>query len=308
LKLKIDFDIPKNELAAKWPTFFTIGSCFADNQSTRMKSLGLNVRSNPFGILYNPVSIEKIFERSLNSKMYTAEEFEQQNTHFSWEHHGDFKYPTTAEAVLKSNSILQDTRDKLANAEVIVITYGTSLVFTRDCTVVANCHKVPNKEFKQKQLSFNEVKTSIQHTLDYIWCINPDAKIIFTVSPIRHLRSGVMESSRSKATLLSALHEVISEEKRASYFPSYEIFMDELRDYRFAKTDMTHPTEQSEDYIWDKFCTTYFSENTVQILKEVKKYTQFAAHRPIHSTELHEKQVAEKLSLLTTNYPFLHFK
>ena len=308
MKLKIDFDIPKNELAAKWPTFFTIGSCFADNQSARMKSLGLDVRSNPFGILYNPISIEKIFERSLNSKRYTAEDFEQQNAHFSWEHHGDFKYPTTAEAALKSNFILQDTRNQLANAEVIVITYGTSLVYTRDFTVVANCHKVPNKEFKQKQLSFNEVKESIQHTLDYIWCINPDAKIIFTVSPIRHLRSGVIESSRSKATLLSALHEVISEEKKASYFPSYEIFMDELRDYRFAKTDMTHPTQQSEDYIWDRFCTTYFSENTRQILKEVKKYVQFAAHRPIHATELHEKQVAEKLNLLTTNYPFLHFK
>jgi hypothetical protein len=308
LKLKIDFDIPKNELAAKWPTFFTIGSCFADNQSARMKSLGLNVRSNPFGILYNPVSIEKIFERSLNSKMYTAEEFEQQNTHFSWEHHGDFKYPTTAEAVLKSNSILQDTRDKLANAEVIVITYGTSLVYTRDCTVVANCHKVPNKEFKQKQLSFNEVKTSIQHTLDYIWCLNADAKIIFTVSPIRHLRSGVTESSRSKAVLISAIHEVLQDNSQHSYFPSYEIFIDELRDYRFAKTDMTHPTEQAEEYIWQRFCETYFCDKTLDILQEVKKYTQLAAHRPIHAPELHEKQVAEKLSLLTTNYPFLHFK
>jgi hypothetical protein len=308
LKLKIDFDIPKNELAAKWPTFFTIGSCFADNQSARMKSLGLDVRSNPFGILYNPVNIEKIFERSLNSKMYKAEEFEQQNAHFSWEHHGDFKYPTTAEAVLKSNSILQETRKQLTNMEVIVITYGTSLVYKYKDKVIANCHKQPNNIFEHEQLSFSEIKASIHRTLDLISSINAEAKVIFTVSPIRHLRSGVIESSRSKATLLSALHEVISEEKRASYFPSYEIFMDELRDYRFAKTDMTHPTEQAEEYIWDRFCVTYFSAETLQILKEVKKYTQFAAHRPIHATELHEKQVAEKLNLLTTNYPFLHFK
>lgn len=308
MKLKIDFDIPKNELAAKWPTFFAIGSCFAQNQAIRKRELGFNAHSNPFGILYNPISIEHIFDRCQNSRLYTKEDFENKGSYFSWEHHGDFNYDTADKAMTESNVILQETQKALSQADVIILTYGTSLVYRYKDKVIANCHKQPNNIFEHEQLSFSEIKASIHRTLDLISSINAEAKVIFTVSPIRHLRSGVMESSRSKATLLSALHEVISEEKRASYFTSYEIFMDELRDYRFAKTDMTHPTEQAEEYIWDRFCVTYFSAETLQILKEVKNYTQFAAHRPIHATELHEKQVAEKLNLLTTNYPFLHFK
>ena len=310
MKLKIDFTIPAHQIGGKWPSFFTIGSCFADSQARRMRSLGMEVYSNPYGIVYNPISIERIFVRSLTPKRYTTQDFEQRESIFSWEHHGDFKYQNTADAVAESNAILTETVAQLAHAEVIIITYGTSLVYTHDKNIVANCHKVPNREFEQKQLRFLEVKESIQQTLRHISTLNPTAQVVFTVSPVRHLRSGVSESSRSKAILIGALHEVLDEAQNNhySYFPSYEIFMDELRDYRFAKTDMTHPTEQAEEYIWDRFCETYFSKETLQIVEDVKKYNQLAAHRPIHSAELHNMHVSEKLKTLQKNYPFLNFK
>ena len=310
MKLKIDFTIPAHQIGGNWPSFFTIGSCFADSQACRMRSLGMEAYSNPYGIVYNPISIERIFERSLSSKPYTTQDFEQRESIFSWEHHGDFKYQNTADAVAESNAILTETVAKLVHAEVIIITYGTSLVYTHAKNIVANCHKVPNREFEQKQLRFLEVKESIQQTLRHIATLNPTAQVVFTVSPVRHLRSGVSESSRSKAILIGALHEVLDEAQNNhySYFPSYEIFMDELRDYRFAKTDMTHPTEQAEEYIWDRFCETYFSKETLQIVEDVKKYNQLAAHRPIHSAELHNMHVSEKLKILQKNYPFLNFK
>ena len=308
MKLQIDFDIAKKELKQQWPSFFMIGSCFAESQAKRMSTLGLDVQANPFGILYNPVSIERILERSQNKRFYTPADFEQRENYFSWEHHGDFKYDSAEEASEASNAILKQTKTQIENADTIVITYGTSLVYKHGYTVVGNCHKVPNKQFVQRQLTFNEVKEAIQLTVDRLWYLNNKVNIIFTVSPIRHLRSGVLESSRSKATLISALHEVIETNPNTSYFPSYEIFMDELRDYRFAKEDMTHPTEQAESYIWQRFCQTYFSEDTKSILEDVKKYTQFAAHRPIQAPELHQQQVVEKRIALKSKYPFLQLK
>ncbi len=308
MKLKIDFDISKDAQVTKWPAIFTIGSCFAHSQAKRMKKLGMVEQSNPFGILYNPVSIECILARVSNSTLYQESDFEEREKVFSWEHHGDFKYKGKEEAVASSNQKVNETKEFLSKSDIVIITLGTSLVHTKDFNVVANCHKQPNKEFEQRQLTFEETKESIQRMIDRVWMINDKAKIIFTVSPIRHLRSGVVESSRSKAVLLAAIHEVLLENKQHSYFPSYEIFMDELRDYRFAKEDMTHPTEQAEEYIWDRFCETYFSSATNSILHEVKKYNQLAAHRPIHDSQKHEQQVAKKRNTLNTNYPFLHLK
>jgi len=306
VKLKIDFPIPQHILRNEWPSFFMMGSCFAQSQADRMQSLGFDVHTNPFGILYNPISIEQIIQRAANFELYTESDFEARDSYFSWEHHGDFKYNNAAEATEASNTILKQTKEYLQNADTIILTYGTSLVYTHGFTTVGNCHKAPNKEFGQRQLTFAEVKEAIQLTVDRLWYLNNNAEIIFTVSPIRHLRSGVTENNRSKAILLSAIHEVLAENKNTSYFPSYEIFVDELRDYRFAREDMTHPTEQAQDYIWQRFSDTYLSSETQDIIRDVIKFNQFASHRPIHTPELHQQQVIEKRTQLITTYPFLH--
>jgi hypothetical protein len=307
LKLKIDFDIPSEEIGKVWPSFFTMGSCFAQNQAIRKRELGFNAHSNPFGILYNPISIEHIFDRCQNSRLYTKEDFENKGSYFSWEHHGDFNYDTADKAVAESNVILQETQKALSQADVIILTYGTSLVYRYKDKVIANCHKQPNNIFEHEQLSFSEIKASIHRTLDLISSINAEAKVIFTVSPIRHLRSGVTESSRSKAVLLAALHEALGERKnkQSTYFPSYEIFMDELRDYRFVKEDLTHPTIQAEQYIWERFSSTFFNKKTTEIIDQVMKYNDFKNHRP-KNTSLHLQQLIEKKNKLNQVYPFIN--
>jgi hypothetical protein len=307
LKLKIDFDIPSEEIGKVWPSFFTMGSCFAQNQAIRKRELGFNVHSNPFGILYNPISIEHIFDRFQNSRLYNKEDFENKGSYFSWEHHGDFTFDTVDKAVAESNVILQETQKDLSQADVIILTYGTSLVYKHQNKVIANCHKQPNKLFEHEQLSFSEIKASIHRTLDLISSLNEKAKVIFTVSPIRHLRSGVTESSRSKAVLLAALHEALGERKnkQSTYFPSYEIFMDELRDYRFVKEDLTHPTIQAEQYIWERFSSTFFNKKTTGIIDQVMKYNDFKNHRP-KNTSLHLQQLIEKKNKLNQVYPFIN--
>ena len=308
MKLKIDFEIPKQVQALNWPSFFLMGSCFSERQAERMEKMMLDNYSNPFGILYNPISIEKIIRRISDNQKYSNTDFDHRTDYFSFEHHGNFKYKTVENAIADSNKKLDDAHTLLKKSNVVVLTFGTSLVYSRDDEVVANCHKLPNNEFEQRQLSFDEVKTSIENTIQNIRNINADAHILLTVSPIRHLRSGIPESSRSKAVLSAAMHEVLEPLENVSYFPSYEIFIDELRDYRFAKEDMTHPTLQAENYIWERFCETYFSSETIKILEDVNKYNQFASHRPIHPNELHNVQVAEKKTALLNKHPFLNNK
>ena len=151
------------------------------------------------------------------------------------------------------------------------------------------------------------MKNSIEASIKHIEQINNSARIILTVSPIRHLRSGVTESSRSKAVLLSAIQELVDINDMLSYFPSYEIFMDELRDYRFAKEDLTHPTPMAEQYIWDRFCETYFTDSTNSILKEVNRYIDFKNHRP-KNTDLHQSQIDSKKNKLKQQYPFINLQ
>jgi hypothetical protein len=304
LKLKIDFEIAKNELDQQWPGFFMMGSCFAQSQAIRMKSLGFDIASNPFGIIYNPQSIATLLQRIVTKGDYSETDFEHRTSFFSWEHHGDYKYQNLEDAAVKSNQILAESHSFLAQANVVVITLGTSIVHTFNNKTVANCHKIPNKEFEQRQLSYAETLDSLIVITKLVKELNPKAHLLFTLSPIRHLRSGVIENSRSKATLLSAVHEVVNQNNNCSYFPSYEIFMDELRDYRFAKEDMTHPTPQAEQYIWERFCETYFPKETRKTIEEVTQFHLFATHKP-SNTELHTTQLADKKEKLLNKYPFL---
>lgn len=309
MKLKIDFEIPYHKLDQNWPNFFLMGSCFATEQAKRMKSLYMNTYDNPFGIIYNPVSIQTLLHRIVSNKKYSESDFYAKDKYFSWEHHGKFKYDTSEEAVANSNEILDESQSQLIKADVVLITLGTSLVFKYQDIIVANCHKLPNKEFKIVQLSSLEVRKSILSIIRDIREINKTAEIIFTVSPIRHLRSGVVQSSRSKAVLISQLHEVITEltDKKLSYFPSFEIFMDELRDYRFAKEDLTHPTAMASEYIWGRFFDTYFNVQCKTALKDLVKLNQLEAHRSTDE-ELHKQTIANQRITLKQNYPYINIQ
>ena len=308
MKFKIDFDIEKKALDAKWPTFFMMGSCFASNQSERLHRAGFKVNNNPFGIIYNPISIASLLYRISEQKEYTENDFIHEGTFFSLEHHGTYNYPTLNQAIDESNSILNQTKINIEEADAMVITLGTSLVFhhLEKKKIVANCHKLPNSIFERLQLNYTITSNSISNCIKDIRKINPDAHIIFTVSPIRHLRSGVIENSRSKAMLITSLHSILPDHDNVSYFPSYEIFTDELRDYRFVKEDLMHPTDAAEKYIFEKFTNCYFSKETSQIIQEVEDYKRFASHRSSTSPELHQTQIQEKRNALLKQYPFLH--
>ena len=310
VKLKLDFDITPSPIAVNWPSFFLMGSCFASNQGTKLANAGFDVITNPFGIIYNPVSMATLLYRIAKPQFYAVDDFIQHGKFFSLEHHGDYKYDSLQEAINTSNAILSSSVSKLCKADVVVLTFGTSLVFhhLQLQKIAGNCHTLPNKDFEVLQLHFDTVKSTIQNCIKSIRKLNENAHIALTVSPVRHIKSGVVNNSRSKANLIAALHEALAEENNASYFPAYEIFIDELRDYRFAKEDLTHPTDLAVDYIYDRFTSTYFSKNTLSIADEVSKFQRFAAHRPMSSPELHLTQVTEKRRELLHKYPFLHLK
>ncbi|MEY2924251.1 MAG: hypothetical protein RLZZ337_799 [Bacteroidota bacterium] len=284
-----------------------MGSCFASNQAKKLEDAAFDVSSNPFGIIYNPVSMATLLYRIVNGKLYSEDDFIQHRQYFSLEHHGDFKYNSLPEAINTSNTCLEDARVKLTKANVVILTFGTSLVFHHIHLqkIAGNCHTLPNKDFEVLQLHFETVKNTIQNCIKSVRKMNESAHIILTVSPVRHIKSGIINNSRSKANLIAALHEAIAEENNTSYFPAYEIFIDELRDYRFAKEDLTHPSEVAVNYIYDRFTHTYFNKETHTILGEVAKFQRFAAHRPMSNPELHLTQVEEKRKELRQKFPFL---
>lgn len=286
-----------------------LGSCFAETQGKKLAGLGMDVFQNPFGIVYNPVSIASLLYRIHEQKSYTKEDFvNDQGAYFSLEHHGKCSYLNLSDAIHHSNLRLEASLSAIQKAQVIVLTLGTSIVFHHLASqkIVANCHSLPNKAFQTIQLTFETTKSTLHHTLQTINSLNPSTHIVCTVSPVRHLRSGIIENNRSKSILISALHEVLNDFKNASYFPSYEIFIDELRDYRFAKRDLTHPNEQAEEYILKRFTETYFKEETLRIINDVEKFKKFEAHRPTSNKEAHQQLVKKKLNKLKEQYPFLY--
>ena len=307
IKLKIDFDIPQKELPFKWPSFYSMGSCFAENQSMRLSRSGFNVKSNPFGIQYNPVSIEQTLWRIQLDKKYESQDFISSDRFFSLEHHGSFEYDSLNAAIEGSNLILAKTRDQLKQTDVCIFTLGTSLVYQYDGKTVANCHRLPTQDFEQVQLTHQQAFDSLNSIIKYCKIFNPNLYLIFTVSPIRHLRSGIVESNRSKALLISTIHDLIEYQKdpNISYFPAYEIFIDELRDYRFSKEDLSHPNKQAQDYIWSRFCDTYFSDDTKNIVSSVEKYLNFKNHQP-SKLEPHLEQLNNMKKQLLKTYPFLN--
>jgi len=307
LPLKLDFDIPRQELNDLWPSFFSIGSCFAENQSNTLKKLGFSVYSNPFGIVYNPLSIERFFYRIAYKKEYTPQDFIHEKSYFSLEHHGHFKYTDEEKAIAKSNEILFKSCQAIHEAKTCIISLGTSIVYTLDDTPVANCHRLPNHIFKNKQLSYNQVLASLSNIVKHCKTANPNLSVIFTVSPIRHLKSGIINNNRSKAILIAAIHELIERLKHVdiTYFPAYEIFIDELRDYRFSQEDLTHPTSQAQHYIWSRFTETYFSKSTREVINSVEQYLSYKNHVPT-DIEIHSEKLRKLKQNLQKKYSFLH--
>ncbi len=278
-------DIPK----MKWETGYSktnlfIGSCFTESIGNKMAALKYKVDVNPFGILYNPVSVANGLRILLQNKYFENNDLlHHDGLFYSFSHHGRFSFPTQTETLDAINSRIKSSSELLKKADFLFITFGTAWIYKWKETgqPVSNCHKIPDNEFQRLRLSVTEIVNDYLLLLDEIKKGNPTLKVIFTVSPVRHWKDGAIENQRSKATLLLAIDEIIKKvgNDSCAYFPSYEIMMDELRDYRFYADDMLHISDLAVNYIWDKFVATFIDEESRIAAKEVGKIVKAKNHR-----------------------------
>ncbi|MFK8009183.1 MAG: GSCFA domain-containing protein [Saprospiraceae bacterium] len=293
-----------------------IGSCFAEHLFERLDGFKFNTLLNPFGIIFNPISIAQSLDILLDENRLFEEKdlFQHLGGWHSFQHHGSFSNPSEAFVLEKINNALLEARTFLKKAEFLVVTFGTSNVFVSEKTgqVVANCHKVPQKYFIHKKLSSDEIILTLDDIFRKLGETYPQLKIITTVSPVRHIRDGLVANQISKSKLLVALDNLSSLHSHLEYFPSYEIMMDDLRNYRFYKKDLIHPNEMAVDYIWDFFSKTFFTKKTIELNAKLEKINLAKTHRPFHpESEEHskfKKNQLIKIEELEKGFPFLNFE
>ncbi len=292
-----------------------MGSCFAENMGQRMSNYRFDALLNPFGILYNPISISDGMNLLLSHQEFTTEDlFQHQGLWHSFQHHGRFSGPDKSLVLNNINKALATARTTLQNTDRLILTLGTAATFQYKASnkVVANCHKLPGDQFTKQRLSVDACVLALSQTLKQIQTLRPDLKVLLSVSPIRHLRDGLIDNQRSKATLLLAAAELEKTFSFVHYFPAYEIMMDDLRDYRFYESDYAHPSKQAVDYIWDYFQDAFFTEETKDLLVEVGKVLRAAEHRPFHVASVeHQAFLRKQLEViedLEGRYSFLDFE
>lgn len=293
----------------------SFGSCFAENMGDKLCYYKFQTQVNPFGIIFNPFSIEKLIERVVLQRYFTKDDifFFNERWH-CYEVHSELSDADSEVFLSKLNQILSDTQKQLQQATHIIITYGTSWVYRHIETnaIVANCHKVPQKQFSKELLSIDSIQKSIQNTVSLIATLNPKCNFIFTVSPVRHLKDGFVENQVSKAHLIAAIYATTNTKQQTlNYFPSYEIMMDELRDYRFYADDMMHPSSMAIDYIWERFAATQIDASAITTMELVQTIQKDLAHRPFNpNSESHQKfeaNLKEKIATLEAQYSFMKF-
>lgn len=288
----------------------SLGSCFADNIANKLSRIKFPILANPFGTLYNPLSIYNALARlEQNTPFEQNELFSYNNLWHSNLHHGDFSQEDKEITLTNINTQYAKAIKNLAESDYIIITFGT-IWYYRDLAtgeVVSNCHKRPESQFKREKLSSQTIVEL------YTQLLNTTLKnkhIIFTVSPIRHLKDGLIENSLSKATLISAIHTIKDNfPNQVDYFPSYEIMNDDLRDYRFYKEDMTHPSDQAINYIWEQFSKAAFNEPTLTLNKQINNIIQASEHRILKlQSESHKAfchKMLQQIATLKTQFPNL---
>jgi hypothetical protein len=290
-----------------------IGSCFTENISTKLKQHKFSVLENPNGILFNPVSISKSLMSYIENKQYTnADLFYENELWNSWQHHSRFSHPDQNECLRLINQSQKDANDFLKNADWVLITLGSAFVYElTDSEVVANCHKVPTDKFNKKLLCADDIISMLDEAIQQLQKFNAKLKIIFTISPVRHLRDGFVENNRSKAVLIQAVHQLVNQSEKLFYFPAYELVIDDLRDYRFYAEDMVHPNYAATNYVWDKFVPTCIDEPSQQLMKEINIINAAKNHKPFNPTSAQHKKFLktnlEKINLLKQAYPYINF-
>ena len=315
---------PFNEKIKHRQHLLLIGSCFTENIGNRLQQLKFNIAENPNGILFNPISIVKSLSSYIDNVQYTETDLFYQNECWnSWEHHSRFSHPDKSECLQMINTAQSAAHSFLKKANWILITVGSAFVYElvdektplrceNGERVVANCHKVPTDKFNKKLLDRDAIEVVFSSMFKKLFAFNPAIKVIFTISPVRHLRDGFVENNRSKATLIQAIHNLVDADERLFYFPAYELVIDDLRDYRFFAEDMVHPNYAATNYVWEKFITTCIDEPAQRLMKEINVINAAKAHKPFNATSQAHKiflqNNLQKVIKLVEQFPYLQME
>ncbi len=293
-----------------------IGSCFTEHIGNHLMDAKFNVLQNPNGILFDPISVSKSLISYINNRQYTANDlFYSDECWHSWQHHSRFSNIDKQEGLNKINQSQNTAHTFLKNADWLFITLGSSFVYKlieAGGETVANCHKAPAQTFAKHLSTIEETVTALDSALHQLFQFNPNLKIIFTISPVRHLRDGVIDNNRSKARLVEAVHHLINKFDKLYYFPAYELVIDVLRDYRFYDIDLAHPNYAATQFVLEKFAENCLSEDTKVLMEEVKKIVIARNHKPFNpQSNPHKKFLQsqlEKTRLLQQQHPYLNFE
>ena len=290
-----------------------MGSCFAEHIGARLERMKFCTLVNPYGVLYNPLSIAEALTRLIEQRPFTEEELHEfpDGGWNTWLHHSRYSNPDKHTALATINANMTQASQRLAEADMLIITLGTAWVYRLADTgeVVGNCHKVPERHFERQRLQVQEITEALAKILYRACDINPKLRVLFTVSPVRHLKDGLHGNQLSKSTLLLAIDELCRTFPQCHYFPAYEIVMDELRDYRFYAEDMAHPSQQAINYVWECFVEHCVGADALQFMQQWEKIARALEHRPFNPNSEQYLQFTQqnlkKLLELKERHPYI---
>ncbi|MEZ5057482.1 MAG: GSCFA domain-containing protein [Saprospiraceae bacterium] len=269
------------------------GSCFAEHIGNKLDALKIPILVNPFGIIYHPIPLANMLNRLTNPYPFTEKDiFKNGDLWHSWMHHGSFSHPDPFVMLEGLNQGQDHAAHFLKRTNFLLLTLGTAngFLLEKGNQVVANCHKMPGNLFQKKRTETESIQSILEETFNRVLSINPNLKIILTVSPVRHLRDGLVSNNRSKATLLLASEWLEKRFDQVEYFPAYELVMDDLRDYRFYAPDKMHPSQEAVDYVWNNFMETYMDNESKEFISELQKIQLSQSHRALFpQTPSHQK-------------------
>lgn len=316
MKMMLDVDIKSPAEKITYPNkIFLIGSCFTEHIGGRLQESKFPVLQNPNGILFDPVSVGRSLVSYINQKKYGKDDLMYLNELWqSWNHHSIYSSMDAAEVLLNINNAQRVAYEFLKEGDWLIITLGSSFSYrlTEGGEAVANCHRAPARWFDKYLLPTDETVAALTEAIEALQAINPSLKIILTISPVRHIRDGVVENNRSKARLIEAVHSITEKYTHCFYFPAYELVIDVLRDYRFYDVDLVHPNYAATEFVFEKFCEVYVSADAQQLMEEVRKVVTAYKHKPFQPGTLsHQsflKNHYDKVLQLQQKYPALDFE
>lgn len=294
--MKLQLDLPVKPLASTiqyGQKILLIGSCFTEHISDRLSQHCFDLCSNPNGILFNPLSVAGSLQSYLEGRLYAKDDlFYLHELWNSWDHHTRFSDTDVSRALSKMNTSQQEASGFIAEADWLIVTLGSAFQYylLSEGRPVANNHRAPGQWFEKHLLTIEAIKEALCDVLEKLWEKNPGLRVIFTISPVRHIRDGVVENNRSKARLIEAVHELCASFAKVEYFPAYELLIDVLRDYRFYDIDLVHPNYAATSYVWEQFSLFAFDASTRALMSEIAEIHTAMHHRPrFPDTEAHKE-------------------